>query len=50
MLWGSVVPIWPFGADSEPGDWLGGTLAAAIGFAAVYALTVWQKRAEGNVP
>ncbi|NNJ26334.1 undecaprenyl phosphate translocase family protein [Alienimonas chondri] len=48
VLWGSVVPVWPFDADSGPPDWMKGALAAAIGFAAVYALTVWHKRAEAN--
>jgi len=48
VLWGSVVPIWPLGRDSGAGDWLRGALAAAVGFAAVYALTVWQKRAGSD--
>ena len=49
VLWGSVVPVWPFGRDSDAGDWLRGAVAAALGFAAVYALTVWQKRAKEEV-
>ena len=45
VLWGSVVPVWPFDAASAAGDWMKGAAAAAIGFGLVYALTVWQKRA-----
>ena len=45
VLWGSVVPIWPFGGGASARDMLLGAVAAAVGFAAVYGLTVWQKRA-----
>ena len=48
VLWGSVVPIWPFSSESTAGDWLAGGVAAAVGFAAVWGLTVWQKRAGGS--
>ena len=47
VLWGSVVPIWPF-ADATAGQWATGAAAAAVGFAAVWGLTVWQKRAGGD--
>ena len=46
VLWGSVVPIWPFGPGTAADDWFRGAVAAGVGFAAVYALTVWQKRAD----
>ncbi|QDT17007.1 undecaprenyl phosphate translocase family protein [Alienimonas californiensis] len=56
VLWGSVVPVvrvgW-FGETRPPstsgsGDWLAWAVACVVGFAAVYALTVWQKRAEAK--
>ncbi|MFH5803704.1 undecaprenyl phosphate translocase family protein [Alienimonas sp. DA493] len=54
VLWGSVVPVirvgWFGGAsplpDAGSGDWFAWAVACVVGFAAVYALTVWQKRAE----
>ena len=42
VLWGSVVPIWPFTSESGMSDYLVGTLLAAVGFGAVYALTLWK--------
>ncbi len=50
VLWGSVAPVIRTGflndpEESGPADWLLWLVAAAVGFAAVYALTVWQKRA-----
>ena len=45
VLWGSAVPIWPFDGETTAGEWATGAVAAAVGFAAVWGLTVWQKRA-----
>ena len=50
VLWGSVVPIWPFDGETTAGEWATGAVAAAVGFAAVWGLTVWQKRTAGPPP
>ena len=42
VLWGSVVPIWPFTRASGPADYAIGAVLAAAGFAAVYVLTLWK--------
>lgn len=44
VLWGSVLPIWPFATWPTLGEVALAVLAAAIGFAAVYALTRWENR------
>jgi putative membrane protein len=43
VLWGSVLPIWPFqNTPATAGNVAVAIVAAAIGFALVYALTRWK--------
>ena len=46
VLWGSVIPIWPFDGGTTAGGYATGAVAAAVGFAAVYALTLWKDDAK----
>ena len=48
VLWGSVLPIWPYDADTTPLQYGLSVPAALIGFAAVYALTRWKAGREAD--
>jgi len=42
VLWGSVIPVWPFRGETAAGEALAAAVAAALGFAGVYALSLWK--------
>ena len=49
VLWGSVLPIWPFDADTTRLQYALSLPIALLGFAAVFALTRWKSAAEKHV-
>jgi putative membrane protein len=46
ILWGSIIAIWPFEAESTTGDVVVGIILAVAGFAGVYALSLWQPKKQ----
>ena len=48
VLWGSVIPIWPFDGTTTATGYGLAAIAAVVGFASVYALTLWKESAAGD--
>ncbi len=48
VLWGSILPIWPFDRETTMSGYLLAAVAASVGFAGVYALTLWEGDKPGH--
>jgi putative membrane protein len=42
VLWGSVIPIWPFDGSATVAGYVFALLSAVIGFVGVYLLSLWK--------